>query len=923
MHRPMLSGCFLPAVSCIVVMAILSPTEAAAQQDTWALINARIVTVSGSTIESGTVVIRDGLIAEVGANVTVPPDARVLDLEGKTLYPGMIDAASTAGLPPARQPSSRGGGGFGASQAAQRDTSGYQGLDPDRIVRDELRPADSSVREWREAGITTALVAPNRGVYRGQSALINLRGNAPGDMVLQTPVALHMGFEGVRGRYPSTLMAVMAFQRQSLSDARHLQQQLARYDEDPSGKLPERDAKSEALIPYASGDALVVIDAGPNRYIRRAVKLAHEFGLNYLLSGGGEAWQTLDVLETEGRPVLVSLDFGEADALTGRSFLYTGPDPPPSDDDLEWLIHHNAAALDSAGIRFALTSGGGGVTASEFRAAVRKAVKAGLAHDAAVRALTLSPAEILGVADRLGSIESGKMANLIVASGDLLGDSTEIKAVFVDGERFVVEQSEQGSRVGRALAQRRGRGGGRSAEGGPARARQQEDEGAEDEDAEPDEPTVHPSIPTPPTEVPKARLVAITDATIMTASHGTIEHGTIIIRDGRVAEVGADISIPRGADVIDASGKYVIPGIVDSHSHMAIEGGINEGSNNLTPEVRIKDEVEHDDITIWRALGGGVTTAHLLHGSANSIGGQDAVIKLRWGLNPDQLLVEGAPQGIKFALGENPKRSRRANVPGATRRFPATRMGVEYSIAEAFQRAREYQQEWAEYNDAAGRPRRGREPLSPRRDLFLETLAGILEGRIGVHSHSYRSDEILMLIDLADSLGFKIATFQHVLEGYKVADEIAAHGAGASTFADNWAYKLEAFDAIPYNAALMTERGVRSSINSDSGERIRRLLQEAAKAIKYGGASEEQALRMVTLNPAMDIGLGDRLGSIDVGKDADLAILSGHPFHPQSRVEKTLIDGIVYFDIDLAPRLEDIMQREKKTTDRVTSGGAQ
>lgn len=894
------------------VATLGAPPAALAQQDTWALTNARIVTVSGRTVANGTVVIRDGLIADVGASVSVPPDARVLDLAGKTVYPGLIDAASHAALRQSRRRRPSGGfGGFGG----QRDTSRYQGLDPDRVIREELLPTDPSVAAWRRAGVTTALVAPNRGAYRGQSALINLRGEAPGEMVLRSPVALHMGFEGVRGRYPSTLMGVMSYERQSMLDAQTLAKNLARYQRNPSGlERPNLDPKTEALIPYAAGRRLVVIDAGRNRYIRRAVKLAREFGLNYLLSGVGEGWQTLDLLKAEGRPVLVSLDFEEATSMTGRSYFYTRRDVPPSDDDLEWLVQHNAAALDSAGISFALTSGGGTVSAADFRGAVSKAIDAGLSPDAALRALTLAPARILGVSDRLGSVERGKIADLVVASGDLFDDSTNIEAVFVDGERFVIDRDRTVA-GGRGSASRGGR-----RRGGRFRQREAE---KQDSTEATSRPTVHPAIRVAPAEVPRAQLVAITNATVVTASHGTLENATIIVRNGKIAQVGSNVTVPKGAAVIDASGKYVIPGIIDSHSHMAIEGGINEGTDNLTPQVRVRDEVRNDDIQIWRALAGGVTTAHLLHGSANSIGGQDAVIKLRWGLNADQMLLEGAPQGIKFALGENPKRSRAAGQRGVPRRFPATRMGVEYSIAEAFQRAIEYKQEWTDYEAQAKRAKKGKEPLEPRRDLFLETLVGILDGTIRVHSHSYRSDEILMLIHLADSLGFKIGTFQHVLEGYKVADELAAHGAGASTFADNWAYKLEAYDAIPYNAALMTQRGVRVSINSDSGERIRRLLQEAAKAMKYGGVSEEQAIRMVTLNPAQDIAMGDRLGSIDIGKDADIVIMSGHPFDPQSVVEKTLVDGIVYFDIDTAPRLEDIMRREKNKTERVTSGGAQ
>ncbi|MEX0691427.1 MAG: amidohydrolase family protein, partial [Gemmatimonadales bacterium] len=527
----------------------------------------------------------------------------------------------------------------------------------------------------------------------------------------------------------------------------------------------------------------------------------------------------------------------------------------------------------------ALTSGGR-MRPADFLPHVRRAIAAGLSPDAALRALTLEPARIVGADNRLGSIETGKIANLVVTNGDLFSDSARIVMTFVDGERFalppVIAQGPQGRRP-------------------PQRA-------ARDTAAAPAAPA---TIPLPPAEIPRGRLVAITNATILTAANGTIANGTIVIRDGRIAALGANVPVPNGATVIDATGRFVIPGIIDSHSHMAIEGGINEGSSNLTPQVRINDEIRHDDLQIWNALAGGVTTAHLLHGSANAIGGQDATIKLRWGLRPDQLLAAGAPMGIKFALGENPKRSNSNVLPGVPRRFPETRMGVEYDIANAFGDAQVYAAEWARYDSLRQRARRGQEPVPPRRDLFLETLAGILDGSIRVHAHSYRADEILMLLDLADSLGFRLQTLQHVLEGYKVADEIAAHGAGASTFADNWAYKLEAWDAIPYNMAIMHERGVRVSINSDSGERIRRLLQEAAKAMRYGNVSEEAALQMVTLNAAHDVGLGDRIGSLEVGKDADLVILTHHPFDPRARVEQTMIDGIVYYDYATAPRLAD------------------
>jgi imidazolonepropionase-like amidohydrolase len=416
------------------------------------------------------------------------------------------------------------------------------------------------------------------------------------------------------------------------------------------------------------------------------------------------------------------------------------------------------------------------------------------------------------------------------------------------------------------------------------------------------------AVPVPPA----ARLVAITNATVLTASRGTLEKATILIRDGKIAAVGANVSVPQGAEVIDGTGRFVTPGIIDAHSHSMAEA-INEGTLSSTAMVRIEDVLRQDTPSIYRMLAGGVTTINVLHGSANTIGGQNATIKLRWGLPVDSMLFAGAPPGIKFALGENVRRTNSEPQPGRQRRYPFSRMGVEQFLREKFTRAREYQAEWKAYQSALKAVKKGDAgPIPPRRDLELDALVEILEGRRLVHAHSYRADEIVMMLDVARDFGFKIQTLQHVLEGYKVADEIQAAGTGASTFADNWAYKLEAYDAIPHNAALMAERGVNVTINSDSDERARRLYQEAAKAIKYGGASEEAALRMITLNAAEQLGVGDRTGSIDVGKDADIAIFSAHPFSPAARVEMTLVDGRKFFDRSKAPTLEAVLRSMKK-----------
>jgi imidazolonepropionase-like amidohydrolase len=393
-----------------------------------------------------------------------------------------------------------------------------------------------------------------------------------------------------------------------------------------------------------------------------------------------------------------------------------------------------------------------------------------------------------------------------------------------------------------------------------------------------------------------AETVVIRNATIMTVSKGTLK-GSIVVKDGKIAEVAEKVMEPADAKIIDAGGQYVIPGIIDCHSHIAIDGSADEASVSVSSMVDIKDVINPEDIAIFRALAGGVTTANILHGSANPIGGQTLVLKMRWGKDAQGMIFEGAMPGIKFALGENPKRA--GNPPGGRgdpqARYPATRMGIEDTIREAFNEAKAYKAEWDAYNANAARAER---PVPPRKDLKLEPLKEILEGKRYIHAHCYRADEILMLLRVADDYGFKIRTLQHASEGYKVVKEIAAHGVGVSTFSDGWSYKLEAFDAIPYNAAIMQKYGVVVSMNSDDPELMRRLNCEAAKAMKYGGVSETEALAMVTLNPAKQLGIDDRVGSIEAGKDADLVIYDKYPLSAYAKVQKVLIDGNLYFDRD-------------------------
>jgi imidazolonepropionase-like amidohydrolase len=363
--------------------------------------------------------------------------------------------------------------------------------------------------------------------------------------------------------------------------------------------------------------------------------------------------------------------------------------------------------------------------------------------------------------------------------------------------------------------------------------------------------------------------------------------GDVLVQRGDIAAIGK-VNAPAGTLEIDGTGKHIAPGVVDCHSHMAVEGSVNEGTLSITCDVDISDVIDADDGEIYRALGGGVTTARILHGSANAIGGRHEVIKMKFHRTADEIRFPGAPEGVKFALGENPKQSN----GGDSTRFPDTRMGVETLFDRAFSRAREYQHEWSDYEAARAR---GDDPVPPRRDLRLEALSGILTGKVEVHSHCYRADEILMLLRVAERYHFRVKTLQHVLEGYKVAPEIAAHGAGASTFGDWWAYKIEAYDAIPHNAAILDRAGVLTSVNSDSDEMVRRLYGESAKSIRYAGMDPVRALALCTLNPAKQLGIDKWVGSIEVGKDADLALLNGDPLSSLARVEWTMVDGEIEF----------------------------
>lgn len=874
----------LPRIGSVLVALVLTAVAEAQPVSPYALENARIVTMNGTVIESGTLVMREGRIAAVGAEVEAPADTIVIDARGWTLYPGFVDAHSTLGMPKPRSESAR--------EAAERRERGdpTPGLQANLRASDLYQPDEEALDAFRRMGVTVAAVAPPHGILRGQSTVIALGDGRIDDLVVRESWAQHVGYEPFsreRNDYPGTLMGVLATLRQHFMDAVWYQTVWERYRRTPDAlERPAFDESLAALGVAARREQPVVFSAWSDNAILRTLGLSDELGVDAVVSGAIDGWRVGDVLAESGVPVLLSLDHRPRRDPVGFGRREPGGLMPSPGVEDERDAVSNAARLHEVGVRFAFTSEELEST-GEFLPNLRAAVEAGLPRETALEALTTVPARFLGLEDTLGTLDVGKAANVVAVNGDLFDDG-HVTATWIDGRLYRHEPPAEKS----------------------AEREQQERPSPTHRDLRAEWERTAPKGPL----WPEAPVTAIRHATILTVGSGTVSPGTVIINDGRIAAVGRDgeVEIPAGAREIDATGMFVMPGIVDAHIHIAIAGGGNESTRPVTPEVRIADVLDHRSPAIFRALAAGVTTVNVLHGSANVIGGQNAIIKLRWGQDVAGLLVDGAQPGVKFALGENPTQTNRRRPDGVPPRYPATRMGVELTLRTSFARAQQYQAEWEAYEAAKSR---GEDPIPPRRDARLEALAGILGGRILVHAHCYRSDEILMLLRVAEDFGFQIASLQHVLEGYKVADEIAAHGAGASTFADGWGYKMEAFDAIPYNATLMMRRGVVASINSDAvGEMTRRLYVDAAKAMKYGGASEEEALKMITLNPAKHFRLDHRLGSIEVGKDADLAIYTEHPFSADTQVAMTLVDGQVYFDREKVETTEDALQTLARPT---------
>ncbi len=968
-----LPACCLPlllAALPVLARPAVEPVEGIGDRTphAYAITHARVVARPGQVIEDATVVVRDGRITAVGRQLAVPAGVVAIDLGGRSLFAGFIDAHGRYGQP--AEAAAEGGSGrrMPATPHARSGPRHWnRRVHPEADVADTFRPDAAAARNLRELGFVAVLSAPQNGVLRGQSLLASTAdATRPGEVLLKSAVAQHVAFEQGQwpsNDYPSSLMGSIALIRQVLHDARWRHSYEAWRTRQRNVAAAEVNLALDALAPLVAARQPAMFATSDELDLDRALAIADEFELRLVLLGNGHEYRRASLLKSAGVPVIVPLDWPEAPAVE---------DPDHAlDISLAELEHwewapHSPRVLAEAGVPFAFTAHGLGKPGERFWGNLRKAVASGLGEDHALAALTTQPAAMLAVSEHLGTIEAGRLAHFVVADAGLFRSSdARVHEVWVGDQRHRVSAAAAGDPrgswalrwqggdgaaelvvsgetsalkatlgestfpatwagsqlilhapgkvIGRseatvaiviALAGERLHGRIAGSDGGEVLVEGRRTKPAPAASvvaavARPASPLRYPAGGFGVLAPPAMQDVVVRGATVWTqGAAGRLEAADLHVAGGRVRAVGRDLAVPRGTLEIDARGKHVSPGIIDAHSHIAIARGVNEASDSVTSEVRVGDALDPTDISIYRQLAGGVTSAHLLHGSANTIGGQAQIIKLRWGSDADGLRFEGALPTIKFALGENVKQSNWGEA--FNKRYPQTRMGVQEILRDSFIAARAH----------AKKPERGDPPR--RRDLRLEALAEVLDGRRLVHVHSYRQDEILGFVRIARDHGF-VPTFQHVLEGYKVADELAAIGAGASTFSDWWAYKMEVADAIPHNAALMAGQGVVVSFNSDSDELARRLNTEAAKAVKYGGLDEVAALDLVTRNPARQLRVEGRVGALEPGMDADFVIWSANPLSTLARVEQTWIDGRRYYDrdADAAERARIAGERER------------
>ncbi|HEY0732414.1 MAG TPA: amidohydrolase family protein, partial [Chitinophagaceae bacterium] len=866
---------------------------------------------------------------------------------GKYIYPSFIDIYTDYGTPARQQP--QGGGQFNFAQQPQLNTATKGAYGWNEAIKSDVETYkvfaadDAKAKPLREAGFGAVLTHVKDGIARGTGSFVTLADEKENLLIIKDRASAHYSFSKGTSRqsYPGSMMGMIALLRQTYLDAQW-------YKNKPAG-----EGLNLSLQSWNDNQGLPqIFEANDKWNALRADRIGDEFGVQYIIKGGTNEYQRINEMKGTGATFILSLNYPQAQDVedpTDARFVSVA-------DMKHWeLAPTNPAALEKAGIPFCLTTSDVR-DPKTFMTNLRSAFNHGLSEDAALNALTKTPAQVLGLYDKIGSLEPGKLANFLITSGPVFNEKTIIYQNWVQGIKYNVKddgwQDPRGnyklvlntssgpvnytldfksntsaSLIGKdtitskfyydgrqvrinVAPERRGgenmrlsgivnndiwTGTGEDSVGNrftwTASYVQPASQRADSARKRPTAPLGKVTYPFEPFgweegKQPKQETILIKNATVWTnEKEGILQNTDVLIRNGKIASVGKNLS-EAGARVIDGTGKHVTPGIIDEHSHIAA-ASINEGGQSVTSEVRIADNLNPDDINIYRQLSGGVTTSHILHGSANTIGGQTQLIKMRWGANDEDLKFKGWPGQIKFALGENVKRSPFAlGNSSNNNRYPDTRMGVEQVLFDAFTRAKDYQKEWSAYNNAKNKS--GLTP--PRRDLELEALVEILEKKRFITCHSYVQSEITGAMRVAEQMGYTVNTLTHILEGYKVADKMKAHGANASTFSDWWAYKMEVQDAIPYNAAIMHKVGLNVAINSDDAEMARRLNQEAAKVVKYGGVSEEEALKMVTLNAAKMLHVDDKVGSLKAGKDGDVVVWSDHPLSIYAKSLYTIVD---------------------------------
>ena len=938
--------------------------------EVYGLKNARVVVDYQTTLENTDILISNGRIEAIGTNLTFPRGTIICDLTGKTVYPSFVDAyagnfgikiqASTSETNPFAAlfnpvPAGRGGAQVATPEARIADYWN-DGINASYDISSEFIPDIKAAAEYRQAGFGAVVTFKADGIARGTSALVSTGDGKANNVILKNKTSENYSI--TRGRsadlYPASQFGVIALLRQVNYDAQWYKQLPAGYFHD------------DGLEAYTANLSLPQIFEVTNKLeILRADKIGKEFGINYIIKGGGDEYQTLNDIKKAGNKLIIPVNFPEApdvkDPFEAASITYT------TLKHYE-LAPYNLSRVSSAGVTFAITSSDL-KQRSSFLANLRKAVKYGLSETDALKALTYTPATLIGASDLLGAIKMNMIANLLITSGDIFSDdcivyenwvqgipyrfidlrikdlrgtyalkidtvqykmvlsgtfdkpsiklsidSTEVRGATFGIDKDLVtisfDKSKQKYRLSGYLNARDIEGKGQGDNGKWfswkaifADSKFEPDNSRKRPGAEIPEPgkVVYPFTAYGRTELPKQEDILFKNATVWTSEKdGKLLNTDVLVQKGKIAAIGKNLTAPVGVVIIDATGKHLTPGIIDEHSHIAMDG-TNEMGQAITSEVRVSDILDPEDPSIYRQLSGGVTLSHILHGSANPIGGQSILIKERWGRNAQDLEVENQVGFLKHALGENVKRT--------TSRYPNTRMGVEQIIRDAYQRAVDYNNKWKTWNALKPAEKIGKIP--PRRDLELDPIVDVLEKRSFIECHTYQQSEGTMIMNLAKDFGVKVNSLIHFNEGYKIADQIAANGAAASVFSDWWDYKYEVYEGISYNAALLLSQGVLVCINSDDAEMGRRLNQEAAKIMKYGGISETEALKLITINPAIMLHLGDRTGSIKVGKDADLVLWTDNPLSVYAHANKTMVDGTFYFDEEQDAKMKEQIDSER------------